>query len=105
MTATETTRPAWRDSTQVAPIQRLGPIAFDGTIEDGLHPFVNLLAQPGHLALGDAAHVHRLDQVVDRTRRNPLYGGVPDHGGLGFPRNTTRFRKPRNIVAALRLPS
>lgn len=36
------------------------------------HFVVDLHAQAGGLALGDAIHAHRLDQIVDRTARNTL---------------------------------
>ena len=32
----------------------IGPVAFDRAVEEGLDPLVDLLAQPRHLALGDA---------------------------------------------------
>jgi hypothetical protein len=35
------------------------------TVEERVHTLVDLRAQPRHLALGDASHAHRLDQVVD----------------------------------------
>jgi hypothetical protein len=34
----------------------IGPIAFDGTIQERFHPIVDLLAEPAHLALRDTAH-------------------------------------------------
>jgi hypothetical protein len=33
------------------------------------------------LALGHAAHAERLDEIVDRARRDPLDVGLLDHGG------------------------
>src|SRR5262249_1695013 len=49
---------------------QIGPVAFDRAMEEGLHLLVDLFAQPADLALGDAAHPHRLDQVVDRAGRD-----------------------------------
>jgi hypothetical protein len=66
----------------------IGPVALDRPVEEGLHPLVDLLAQPADLALGDAAHAHRLDQVVDRAGRDALDVGLLDHRGqrlLGHP--------------------
>ena len=37
----------------------IGPVAFDRPVEKRLHPAVDLLAQPAHLALGDAGHAHQ----------------------------------------------
>ena len=36
----------------------IGPVALDRPVEEGLHLAVDLLAQPAHLALRDAAHAH-----------------------------------------------
>jgi len=44
-----------------------------------MDPFVDLLAQPGHLALGDAAHAHGLHQIIHRARRDALDVGFLDH--------------------------
>src|SRR5690606_1644854 len=59
---------------------QIRPVALDRPFEEGLHLAVDLLAQPRHLALRDAAHAHRLDQIVDRTRRDALDIGLLDHG-------------------------
>ena len=42
----------------------IGPVALDRPAQEGLDPLVDLLAKPRHLALGDAAHAHGLDQIV-----------------------------------------
>ena len=48
---------------------QIGPVAFDeGAPRKACHPLVDLLAEPGHLALGDARHPHGLDQIVDAER-------------------------------------
>ncbi len=36
----------------------IGPVAFERAIEEGFHARVDLLAQPAHLALGDAGAAH-----------------------------------------------
>ena len=59
----------------------IGPVALDRPVEEGLHPLVDLLAQPADLALGDAAHAHGLDQIVDRAGRDALDVGLLDHRG------------------------
>ena len=54
-----------------------GPVTLQGPIQERLHPATGLLAEPGHLALGDAGHPHGLDQVVDRARGDALDAGLP----------------------------
>ena len=46
-------------------------LTLDGPFEERFHLAVNLLAQARHLALGDAARAHGLDEVFDRARRDP----------------------------------
>ena len=50
----------------------IGPVTLDGAVEESLDPLVDLLAEPRYLALRDAAHPHRLDQIVDRAGGNAL---------------------------------
>ncbi len=47
---------------------QVGPVAFQRAVEEGAHPLVDLGAETAHLALRDAAHPERLDEVVDRAR-------------------------------------
>src|SRR5438270_13602509 len=63
-----------RDDVMVAPcfdvsgIQPdIGPLAFDGAAQEGLHPLVDLAAQSRDLAFGDALHPHGPYQIVDRA--------------------------------------
>ena len=87
MTATETTRLFWR--TFVGRVQpEVRPVALDRAVEKGLHPAVDLLAQARDLALGDAAHPHGLDQLIDRAGRDTLDVGLLNNRGerlLGHP--------------------
>ena len=55
----------------------IGPFAFERTVEEGR----DLAAQPADLALGDAGHAHRTDQLVDRAGRHALDIGLLDHRG------------------------
>ena len=67
---------------------QVGPIAFERPVEEGLDLAVDLLAQPADLALGDAAHPHRLHQLIDRAGRDALDVGFLDDRGqrlLGHP--------------------
>jgi hypothetical protein len=61
MTATETMRLAWRTFTYVASIRRYGESPSIGAGQEGPHRFIDLFAEPADLALGDAAHAHRLE--------------------------------------------
>ena len=45
--------------------RRIGPVTFRRPGAEGLHLVVDLAALPADLALGDAAHAHRLHQLVD----------------------------------------
>ena len=78
---------------------QIGPIAFDRPFEEGLHLAVDLLAQPRDLALGDAAHAHGLDQVVDRARRDALDVGLLDDGGERLLGHAARFQEAREVGA------
>jgi len=43
----------------------VGPVAFERAVEERLHTFVDLLAHPADLALRDATHPHRPDEIID----------------------------------------
>ena len=47
----------------------VGPIAFQRPVEEGLHLVVDLAAQPGYLALGNAGHSHGLRGLAGRPAR------------------------------------
>ncbi len=57
----------------------IGPIAFDRAIEKGFDLFVDLLAEPADLALGDAGAAHGFDEIVDGAGRDALHIGLLDH--------------------------
>ena len=50
---------------------QIGPVALDRAVEEGLHLVVDLLAQPADLALGDAAHPHRLTRSSTERVETP----------------------------------
>ena len=58
---------------------QIGPVALQRSIEEAVDLIVDLAAQPGDLALGDARHPHRLNQIVDRAGRHALDVGLLDH--------------------------
>ena len=75
----------WRRPTDTARSPSIGRSRKKSTF----HTLVDLLAQPAHLALGDAAHAHMaLTEVIDRSGRDALDVGLLDHCGerlLGHP--------------------
>ena len=64
---------------------------------------VDLLAQPRHLALGDAGHAHRLDQIVDRAGRDALDVGLLDHRGQRLLGHPARLQEAREVAALAQL--
>ena len=78
---------------------QIGPVALDRPVEEGLDPFVDLFAEPRDLALGDAAHPHRLDQIVDRAGRDALDVGLLDHGGERLLGHPPRLQEAREVGA------
>jgi hypothetical protein len=99
ITATETMPP-------VLPYLHIGrvdpqvrPVALDRAIEEGGHALVDFLAKPAHLALGDAVHPQRLDQIIDRACRDALDIGFLDHRRQRLLGHATRLQKARKIAA------
>ena len=77
----------------------IGPIAFERPVEESLHPLVDLLAQPGDLALGDAGSAHGLDQIVDRAGRDAMDVGFLDHGGQRLLGHAPRLEEAWKVRA------
>src|SRR4051794_6138174 len=75
------------------------PVALDRPLEEGLHPTVDLLTEPAHLALGDPGAAHGLDQVVDGAGRDPLDVGLLDHGGQRLLGHAPRLQEAREVGA------
>src|SRR5215204_3818468 len=59
---------------------QIRPGALDGAGEEGVHPLVDLRAQPRDLALRDAGRPHGFDEVVHGPGRDPMDIGLLDHG-------------------------
>ena len=75
------------------------PVTFQRAREEGVHPLVDLSAQPRDLALADPAHPHRLDQLVHRAGGDALDVRFLDHGGEGFLGRAARFEETREVAA------
>ena len=77
----------------------IGPVAFQRAVQESLDFFIDLAAQPGYLALGDTAHAHGLDKVIDGTSGNTLNVGFLDDGGQRLFRHPAWFEKTREVTA------
>src|SRR5205814_9242359 len=82
---------------------KIRPVTFDRPFEEGLHLAVDLFAQPRDLALGDAAHAHGSDQIVDLARRDALHVGLLDDGGERLLGHAARFQEAREVGALAEL--
>ncbi len=79
------------------------PVAFDRPVEEGLHPHIDVLAQPRDLALGDAAHSHRLDQIIHRARGDSLDVSLLDHRRQRLLRQPPRLQEEREVAPLAQL--
>jgi hypothetical protein len=61
-----------------APLPNPTGQSLDRPLEEGLDALVDLTAQAADLALRDAGHAERPDQLVDRARRDALHVGFLD---------------------------
>ena len=59
---------------------QIRPGALDRPAQEGVHPLVDLLAQAADLALRHPGRAHRLDEIVDSPRRDPVHVGLLDYG-------------------------
>jgi hypothetical protein len=82
---------------------QIRPVALDRALEEGLHPLVDVLAEPAHLALGDAGHAERLDQIVDGPGRDALDVGFLDHGGERLLRHAPGFQETGEVAPLAQL--
>src|SRR5262249_58382366 len=82
---------------------QIGPVALDRSLEEGLHPVVDLFAQAADLALGNAAHAHGLDQLVDRAGRDALDVSFLDHRRQSLLSHTPGLKEAGEVAAAAQL--
>lgn len=92
-----------RDQLELYMCGSLRQVVFNGAAEERLHLVVDLLAQPRDLPLGDAAHAHRIDQVVDGAGRNALDVGFLNHGRQHLLGHAARLEKAWEIAAGTKL--
>src|SRR3954470_14901492 len=70
-----------------------------GALEEGEHALVNVLAQLGDLALGDARQPHRLHEIVNSPRRDAGDPGLLDHGDKGPLGGLAGLQEGREVAA------
>ena len=77
----------------------IGPFPLDRPAQEALHPFVDLAAQPGDLALADPLHPHGLDQIIHRAGRDTLDVSFLDHRGERLLGRASRLQERGEIAA------
>jgi hypothetical protein len=77
----------------------IGPIALDRPLEEGAHALVDLGAQAADLALRDARHAERLDQLIDAAGRDAVNVGLLDHRRQRLLRYPARLQEAREVAA------
>ena len=82
---------------------QVGPVALDLAPQEGVDPFVEFAAQAADLALGNAAHAQRLDQVVHGTRGDALHIGFLDDGGERLFGGAPGFQELGEVTALAQL--
>ena len=75
----------------------IGPFALDGPLQEGVHPLVDLLAEPGDLALGHTRHAHGLDEVIDGAGRDALDIGLLNDRRQRLLAHAPGLQKPREV--------
>ena len=81
----------------------IGPVAFDGTAEEGFDLLVEFLAQPADLALGDAVHTQGAHEVVDRAGRDAVDVGLLDDRRDRLLGQPAWLEKAREVAAFAQL--
>jgi hypothetical protein len=73
------------------------PLALDRPLQEGVHPFVDILAELGDLALRDASQAHRLHQLVDPAGRHAADPSFLDHRDERLLGGLARLEKRREV--------
>src|SRR5205814_10045753 len=79
------------------------PVALDLAVQERANTLVEFAAQAADLALGDAAHPQRLDQVVHRARGDAVHVGFLDHGGERLLGRAPRLQELGEVAALAQL--
>lgn len=83
----------------------IGPRALQRPGQESVHTLVDFGAEAADLALGHAARAHRLDQVVDRARRDAVDVGLLNNGNEGLLGRASGLQKAREGAAGTPLRS
>src|SRR3546814_20361709 len=78
-------------------------LALDRAAEEGLHPLVDLAAQPRHLALADAIQAHGAHQIVDRAGGDALDEGFLDDRGQRLLGQAPGLQEGREVAPLAQL--
>jgi hypothetical protein len=81
----------------------IGPGAFERTVEKGADPLVDVLAELGDLALGDAGEAHGLHEIVDAVGRVAADPSLLDDGDQRFLAGLARLEEGREVRALAQL--
>ena len=79
------------------------PVALDLAVQEGALALVELSAQPADLALGDAAHVQGLEEVIHRAGGHAVHIGFLDNGGKYLLRSAPGLQELREVAALAQL--
>ena len=95
-----------RDDAAAFPLLEIGgvqpkirPLAGERAVEEGTDPLVDVLAQPGDLALADPGQPHRLHHVVNPARRDAADPGFLDHHHQRLLGGPPQLKKGRKVAA------
>src|SRR6187455_828090 len=77
----------------------IGPLAGERTLEEGVHPLIDVLAQLGNLRLADPRKPHRLHQVVHPPGRHAADPGLLNDRDQCFLRPLPGLQERRKIAA------
>ena len=75
----------------------IGPVAVQRPLQEGLDPLVDLPAELGDLALGDAGQAHGLHEVVDPSGGDAADPGLLDHRDQGLLAHLARLQERREV--------
>jgi site-specific DNA recombinase len=90
--------PATFANLQVGGIQpKIGPFALQRPLQEGVDALVDVLAQLGDRALGDARQPHRLNQLVDPPGRDAADPSLLDDGDQRLLAHLPRLEERREV--------
>ena len=82
---------------------QIGPFSRQWPGKKGMAPFIDVLAQLGHLGFRDAGKPHGLDEIVHAPRRYAADPGLLDDGHQGAFAGLARLQEGRKGAALAQL--